>query len=85
MLNRRLGHEDIMLFALDNTLASELASVLTFERRAFRSAPFDPTAEGVRVRVAWTVGHHYHARYLMTNEMVLHTSVGFFLENRLRR
>ncbi|HEY1204502.1 MAG: hypothetical protein ABSH46_04860 [Bryobacteraceae bacterium] len=51
MLNRRLGHEDIMLFALDNTLASELASVLTFERRAFRSAPFDPTAEGVRAAV----------------------------------
>lgn len=51
MHNRRLGHEDIMLFALDHALASELAGVLTFESRAFRSAPFEPTAEGVKAAV----------------------------------
>ena len=51
MLGRRLGHEDIMLFALDNALASELAGVLTFESRAFRSATSEPTAEGVKAAV----------------------------------
>jgi DNA-binding NtrC family response regulator len=40
-----------MLFALDNALASELAGVLTFESRAFRSAPFESTAEGVKAAV----------------------------------
>jgi DNA-binding NtrC family response regulator len=51
VLNRSLGCEDIMLFALDNSLASELAGVLAFERRTFRSAPFDPAAEGVTAAV----------------------------------
>lgn len=51
MLNRTLGHEDIMLFALENTLADELAGALSFESRAFRLAPFEPTAEGVKAAV----------------------------------
>jgi len=51
MLNRTLGHDDIMLFALDSTLADELAGALTFESRAFRLAPFEPTAEGMKAAV----------------------------------
>jgi DNA-binding NtrC family response regulator len=51
MLNRHLGHDDIMLFALDSALAAELAGALSFESRAFRLAPFEPTAEGVKAAV----------------------------------
>ena len=51
MLNRKLGHDDIMLFALDNALATELAGALSFENRAFHLAPFEPTAEGVKAAV----------------------------------
>jgi DNA-binding NtrC family response regulator len=51
MLNRNLGHDDIMLFALDKSLATELAGALSFESRAFHLAPFEPTAEGVKAAV----------------------------------
>ena len=51
MLNRNLGPNDIMLFALDNTLADELAGALTFESRAFHLAPLEPTAEGMKAAV----------------------------------
>ncbi len=43
--------EDIMLFGLDNALASELAEVLACEGHTFRSAAFAPTAEGIRAAV----------------------------------
>jgi DNA-binding NtrC family response regulator len=43
--------DDIMLFALDHSLATELAGALSFERRAFHLAPFEPTAEGVKAAV----------------------------------
>ncbi len=56
MLTRSLGQDDIMLFALDNALASELAGVLAFDRRAFRSASFDPAAEGVKAAVRPGIG-----------------------------
>ena len=51
MLNRTLGHDDIMLFALDKSLATELAGALSFESRAFHLAPFEPTAEGLKAAV----------------------------------
>ncbi len=51
MLNRTLGHDDIMLFALDSSLATELAGALSFESRAYHLAPFEPTAEGVKAAV----------------------------------
>ena len=51
MLNRTLGHNDIMLFALDSSLATELAGALSFESRAYHLAPFEPTAEGVKAAV----------------------------------
>jgi DNA-binding NtrC family response regulator len=51
MLNRCLGSKDIMLFALDNELATELAGALTFESRAFRSTPSEPTAEAMKAAV----------------------------------
>jgi DNA-binding NtrC family response regulator len=50
MRKRSLGHGNIMLFGLENALAAELAGVLTFEKRAFRSAQFD-AAEGAKAAI----------------------------------
>jgi DNA-binding NtrC family response regulator len=51
MLNRRPESQDIMLYGLESSLASELAGVLTREGHAFRSASFDPMASGVKTAI----------------------------------
>ncbi len=48
MFNRRPESQDIMLYGLENSLASELAGVLTREGRAFHSASFDASAGAVK-------------------------------------
>ncbi len=51
MLNRNLGHDAVLLIALDKSLATELAGALSFESRTFHLAPFEPTAEGLKAAV----------------------------------
>jgi DNA-binding NtrC family response regulator len=50
MPSKRLAHEEILLFGLDDALASELGATLALDGRSFRLEPH-AAAEGMRAAV----------------------------------
>lgn len=56
MLSYHLANEKILLFGLDDALASELAGALAGQQRQFASAPFRRTAGGMRQTIQPGVG-----------------------------
>jgi DNA-binding NtrC family response regulator len=56
MLCYDLANEKILLFGLDDALASELAGALVSQERQFASAPFHPTAGGMRRAIQPGIG-----------------------------